>query len=67
MAVVVYNKHEHGDTVYLKTDPDQLPRIVSCIRVYMNGELMYDLICGTISSVHYDFEISKTKDFVNAI
>lgn len=67
MATVINNKFEIGDIVYLKTDPDQLMRMVFAFRVYKHGEILYDVICGTISSPHYEFEISKEKNFVNAL
>ena len=55
------NAHEIGDIVYLKTDQDQLPRIVVAIEVYKQGELLYSLMQGTIRSPHYDFEITTEK------
>lgn len=67
MAIVVNNKFNHGDVVYLKTDRDQMPRLVSCIKVYIQGEVMYELISGTLSSVHYEFEISTEKNLVDAL
>lgn len=67
MAIIVDNKFDHGEIVYLKTDREQLPRLVSCIKVYVQGEVMYELISGTLSSVHYEFEISKEKNLVDAL
>lgn len=61
MSKVLNNKFEIGDTVYLKTDPDQLPRIVFCFEVTAS-ETLYKLACGVGNSVHYDFEISVTKN-----
>ncbi len=46
--MVIKNKHNIGDTVYLLTDREQNPRIVIAIVIYMSGELLYKLICGTI-------------------
>jgi len=60
--MVIKNEHDFGDVVYLKTDREQLPRIVVCILCYKQGELLYKLVCGTIQSDHYDYEISKTVD-----
>lgn len=62
--MVIENKYEIGDTVYLLTDSEQLKRIVLAITVYKAGELMYKLINGTVVSEHYDFEMSSEKDFV---
>lgn len=59
--IVVENKYEKGEVVYLKTDKDQLPRMVYGFEV--NGsDVLYKLVCGTLSSAHYDFEISIEKD-----
>lgn len=61
MSKLLDNKFEIGDTVYLKTDADQSPRIVFCFNVYQK-EILYDLACGEKTSKHYDFEISKEKN-----
>lgn len=62
--IVIDNKYEIGDIVYLKTDADQLARIVTSIQVFKVGELIYKLACGINESPHYDFEISKEPDLV---
>lgn len=61
--MLIDNKYEFGDMVYLLTDSDQQMRIVSSIKVFKNGELMYLLCCGTTHSDHYEFEITKEKDY----
>lgn len=58
MAKVIDNLFELGDVVYLKTDREQMPRIVFCIRVYQK-EYIYELATGTTTSCHYDFELSR--------
>lgn len=63
--IVIENKYEIGDTVYLKTDAEQQARIVICFKVYKAGEIMYELVSGTIQSSHYDFEISSEKNLIN--
>lgn len=65
--MVIDNKYEIGDSVYLKTDAEQRGRIVFAMKVFVSGELMYELVCGTITSIHYEFEMSKDKDLTNAI
>lgn len=57
MGMVVDNKFNHGETVYLVTDKDQLPRMIYCIKVFKN-DILYEVVCGTVSSAHYDFELS---------
>lgn len=56
--ICIENVHKIGDTVFLKTDVDSSPRLVVGIIVRSHG-LMYELIAGTETSYHYDFEISK--------
>ena len=63
--MIVNNKYEIGDIVYLRTDIEQSPRVVTCIKVFMHGELNYELAQGTIVSLHYEFEISKEKEITN--
>lgn len=58
--MVIENKFEIGQTVYLITDEDQKPRLVISIRVN-KYDLIYELNSGTIASFHYDFEISEEK------
>ena len=58
MGRVIDNKFDHGDIVYLKTDKDQLPRIVYCLKVFPN-EILYEVTAGTLTSAHYEFELSK--------
>lgn len=61
MATKVFEyKYEIGETVYLVTDPDQIPRKVFCFIVFRN-EVLYKLACGERESTHYDFELSTEK------
>ena len=58
--MVIENKYEIGQTVYLITDEDQLPRIIMAI-IIENCGVMYEMINTTTTSRHYDFEISDEK------
>lgn len=60
--IVIDNKFEHGDVVYLKTDDEQKPHIVSKIEIFKGGELLYGLINKKEVSSHYEFEISTEKN-----
>lgn len=62
---VIDPEFEIGDIVYLKTDREQLPRIVYCYRVYTES-IIYDIASGTITSSHYSFEISKEQNVLLA-
>lgn len=59
--MVLDNKFEIGDVVYLHTDIDQLERIVTSLWI-KQGSILYALNCGTVESWHYDFEITVEKD-----
>lgn len=64
--MVIENIFDFGDIVYLITDREQLPRVVTAIEIYKAGEILYKLASGSQTSYHYDFEISPSKitDFV---
>lgn len=61
--MVIDNKYELGDMVYLKTDPDQRARIVSAFLI-RPGFIEYRLDYGTDFSWHADFVISIEKNIV---
>ena len=47
--------------VYLRTDPELLPRIVTRYTV-SHGSITYELSLGSSTSWHYEFEIVSNKD-----
>lgn len=55
------NKFEIGQSVYLKTDIEQLERIVFAIYVQQSG-LLYELALAERTSKHFDFEITAEVD-----
>lgn len=59
--MVISNLFSLGDFVYLKTDTEQVRRIVTGISVRPTG-LIYELCAGEKTSSHYEFEISETVD-----
>ena len=61
--MVIDNKFNISEIVYLRTDVDQSPRVVCSISVYPT-ELVYNLSCGTVQSGHYGFEISTEKNLL---
>ncbi len=63
--MVIENKFNIGDTVYLITDDEQKPRIIVSFVVYRNGDLLYKVCFGIINSEHYDFELSSEKNLIN--
>lgn len=67
MAMIINNMFDHGEVVYLKTDIEQNPGIIISIKVYKGGEYLYEVIRGTVASLHYDFELSKEKNILIAV
>ena len=57
-------KFNIGQVVYLKTDPEQLPRIVISILIGADSLIQYRLMCGTEESLHYAIEIDAEKDVI---
>jgi len=54
------------DIVFLITDPEQLERIVTCIKQTPLG-YSYSLSQGTMESEHYACEISKEKNIIKTL
>lgn len=55
---VFVTKYTFGNIVYLKTDNEQLPRMVTGIYLTPNGFIYY-LSNGESESKHYDIEITS--------
>ena len=64
--MVIENKFELGELVYLSTDEDQKQRMVTKIYIHLDGSLIYQLSCGTMYSEHYEKEISEEKNFIKS-
>lgn len=62
----IKNVYNHEEIVYLRTDTDQKPRIITSIEVFKRGELLYKLSQSTTSSYHYDYEISRDRNILLA-
>jgi hypothetical protein len=56
--MIVDNQLDFGQIVYLITDEDQKKRIITSFKVFPNGEILYQLSCGTNFSEHYYFEVT---------
>jgi hypothetical protein len=61
--MIVDNKFEIAQIVYLITDNEQLPRIVTAITIRQLG-LVYELSQGASTSSHFDYEISTEKELI---
>lgn len=55
------SKYQHGQIVYLKIDPEQLPRMVTGW-IVRPQHIVYYLTCGAYETEHFDIEISPEKD-----
>ena len=59
-------KFQVGQTVYLKTDPEQQERMVVGIMERPTA-FVYYLALGTIESPHYDIEITASPDVLKSL
>lgn len=57
-------KFDWGQIVYLKTDCDQLPRIVTAMKIRENAPIEYGLSCVDRETFHYELEISESKNLL---
>lgn len=53
-----------GETVFLKTDGEQKPRIITEILLRPSGSVLYLLANGTSGSWHNGFEISQVVNIL---
>lgn len=63
--IIIENKFELGQCVYLKTDPEQRERMVIQIAVGGNNDnIRYCIISGTADTWHYDIELTVEKNIL---
>ena len=60
------SKFNFGDIVFLKTDRDQLERIITGVRIDASGHY-FKLTCGTDETSHYEIEFTKEKDILKTV
>jgi hypothetical protein len=53
-----YNSPQVGEMVYLITDPDSIPRLITKFKGDF-GTMKYKLVCGDKKSWHYEQEITR--------
>jgi hypothetical protein len=63
--MVIDNEFEIGELVYLKTDQEQVQRIVSAL-IVAKTYVGYELKTGTYVSSHEAFEIVKEKVLIDS-
>jgi len=59
----IKNTFELGEYLYLKTDVDQLQRLVVGIVICIDGGLLYDVSCGVSTTKHYPHELTRDKKY----
>ena len=64
--MIINTPYNLGDILYLKTDIEQLERMI-CKIVVQQGLIMYGLALGSTYSEHYDFEITAKKDLMKEL
>lgn len=60
--MIIKNKYNLGQFVFLVTDEDQKQRIVTMLKIYPEGGIMYQLSVGKDFSDHYEIEISEEEN-----
>ena len=61
--ILIDNKYNIGDSLYIKTDKDQKLRILTQITILPIG-LRYCLSCDEVDTWHYDIEITNEKNIL---
>jgi hypothetical protein len=63
--MTIKNEFKLGQKVYLHTDPEQYPRLVTAITVNVGGVITYSLACGSEEpKEYYECEISENKNVI---
>lgn len=60
--MIIDNKFDLKEFVYIKTDPDQLKRIITAIIVCPDNSYLYECTLGAAATKHYDFELATEPD-----
>lgn len=64
--MLIDNKYDLKGIVYLLTDTDQYPRMIVGVKVCVDGALLYQVVCGTSETWHYEVELSAEKDLITS-
>ena len=54
-------------TVYVRTDPEQLERIITEINIKPNNLILYEASCNNYATWFYDFELSSEKNVLKTM
>lgn len=61
--MVIDNKYEIGQIVFLKTDKEQLERLIIGINISSLG-IIYRVVNGAIETYHYEMELLEEKNIL---
>lgn len=61
--MIIENKFNIGQRIYLDTDPEQYERIITGILI-TQGDIIYRVVCGDVETYHFEFELSKEKKLI---
>lgn len=66
MRYTIETTFKFGDIVYLNTDPDQLPRMVTgFVLAGSIRNILYQVVCGDERETqHYEYELTGQKSFL---
>lgn len=64
---IIENTFNLNEIVYLKTDVEQLERLITHISIDVNHNIEYRLTMGTEATWHLECEIAKEKNLVKQI
>jgi len=67
MKITLECEFQIGQTVYSKTDPDQMKALVTGFNVSSLGVTSYDIAIGLSVSTHYAIELRTTRDEVSRL
>lgn len=65
--MLIDNKYDLRQIVYLVTDYEQLARMIVGIKICADGCILYQCACGVNETWHYEAEMSLERDAVKAL
>lgn len=63
MRISFDSEYEYGETVYYKTDPEQLPGIITAI-LYAGSDIRYEASFNKSLGLYQAVELSKEKNIL---
>jgi hypothetical protein len=60
--MIIDTQFEIGQVVFVTTDVDQFPRVVTGYNIRPNGLISYIVTLNSVENCFYDFELSDTMN-----